>query len=115
MLYARRQRQPSQKVTEVVRQREQLKPNLVVHEVVTREPRPAQRVLTFFDPLLRPAALVVEPEDAAARPHKVADHEASPGKQLALMPLNLRDNPTRPVPATRLIREAVIQNHGLLR
>src|ERR1035437_5399940 len=50
-----------QEVAQVVGQHEQLQPHLVVHKVVTGQPRPFDGVLAFLDPLLRRAPLVVEP------------------------------------------------------
>ncbi len=51
VLYRPRQRQPTQEVSEGVRQGEELKPCLVVPEVPARQPRPLDRVLAFLDPL----------------------------------------------------------------
>ena len=54
------QRQPAKEVPQVVGQGEQLQPRLIIHEVVAGQPRPVQRVLAFFDPLLGCSATVVE-------------------------------------------------------
>jgi hypothetical protein len=51
--------QPTQEVAQVVRQGEQLKPNLVVHKVVAAPLRPLHRVLAFLDPMLSRAATVL--------------------------------------------------------
>jgi hypothetical protein len=59
------QHQTPPQVPEVVRQHTELQSNLVRPEPVTREPRPVRRLLAFLDPLLRRAALVVEPDDGA--------------------------------------------------
>ena len=48
MAYPLRQRQPTQEIAEIVRQGEQLQAHLIVHEVVTGEPRPLQGVFAFF-------------------------------------------------------------------
>jgi len=52
-----RRRKRAQKVPEVVRERMKLQTNGVCVERATRKPRPFDRTLAFFDPLLRGATL----------------------------------------------------------
>ncbi len=53
-------RQRAQDVAEVVGQRVKLEPDGVGGERPARQPRPVDRILALFDPLLRRAALIVE-------------------------------------------------------
>jgi len=48
MAYPLRQRQPTEEIAEIVRQGEQLQAYLIVHEVMTGEPRPVQGVLPLL-------------------------------------------------------------------
>ena len=50
----------AQEVGEIVGERVQLKPHGVVPEGMAGQPRPAERVLALFDPLLRRPAAVAE-------------------------------------------------------
>ena len=45
-----------------------MQPHLIVHKVVTGQPLPFDGVLAFLDPLVRCAALVVEPHHPFGRP-----------------------------------------------
>ena len=63
MAYPLRQRQPTEEIAEIVGQREKMEPYLIVHEVVTGEPRSVQGVFAFFDPLFRGSPTVVELDD----------------------------------------------------
>ena len=68
MAYPLRQRQPTEEIAEIVCQREKMEPYLIVHEVVTGEPRPVQGVFAFFDPLFRRSPTGVELDDVGWRP-----------------------------------------------
>src|SRR5271156_7103879 len=70
-----------------------------------RQPRPFNRALALFDPLLRCAAVVVEGDDALGRSRQVGDDEADTRVKLAGVPLDLRHDPPRFLPALRLIAE----------
>ena len=59
----RRQNESAPEVAQVVRQNAQLQAHLVRLEPMARQARPVRRLLAFFDPLLRRAAFVVEPDD----------------------------------------------------
>ena len=50
----------TQKVAQIVSQHEQVQPHLVVHKIVTGQPRPFDGVLALLNPLLRRATLIVE-------------------------------------------------------
>jgi hypothetical protein len=76
LLHRLRQYQTPQEIAEVVSQGEQLKSDLIVHEIMTRQPRPFQRVFAFFDPLLGSASLVVEPHHVAGFPAEIRHDEA---------------------------------------
>ena len=53
----------TKKVSQVVRQDEQLQPHLIINKIVTGQPRPLDRVFSFLDPLLRRASNVLEAYD----------------------------------------------------
>src|SRR5262249_15549963 len=78
-------------------------------------PRPLDRVLPFLDPLLRRPAPVVEGDDPLGGAAEVRDDEAHAGVQLARMPLDLRDDPTRSTPALRPVAEARIEAPDVVR
>ena len=86
---------------------------LVRSEPMARQPRPVGGLLACFDPLLRRAALVVEPHDRATREDHVGHDEADAGKQLTPVVLHLSDNPSGPGPALRLIGETLVAYQGL--
>lgn len=73
--------------------------NRVGGEGPTGKPRPFDRALALFDPLLARAALVVEGDDILGAPRHVGDDEADARIKLARMPLDLGDDPTRLRPA----------------
>ena len=77
------------KVAQVVRQREELQPNLIVHEVVAGQPRPLHRVLALLDPLLGRPTTVVEFHHLPRRPAEVGHDEPHAREQLALVVLDL--------------------------
>ena len=60
-------RQRAQEVAEIVGERMKLKPHGVGGERPARQPRPPDRALALFDPLLRRAALIVEGDDPLGR------------------------------------------------
>jgi hypothetical protein len=62
--------------------------------------------------LLRRTALVVEGDDALGWPHQIGHDESDTRVKLAGMPLDLGHDPTRLLPALRLIAEAgVVMSH----
>jgi len=82
-----------------------LEPHGVGGERAARKPRPLDRSLALFDPLLACAALVVEDDDPLGRARQVGDDEADTRIKLARMPLDFGDHPARLAPASRLIGE----------
>ena len=97
-----RQSEPSPQVTQVVGQHAQLQSHFVGPEAMTRQPRPVRGLFTFFDPLLGRAALVVEPHHRAAWQGHARHDESDAREQLALVMLDLGDNPPRLRPALGL-------------
>src|SRR5262245_591198 len=97
------------------RQRVELEAHRVGPEGRARQPRPLDRVLALLDVLLRRAAAVVEGDDLLGRATQVRHDEADARVQLAGMPLDLRDHPTRPAPALRPIAEARIEASDIVR
>ncbi len=73
--------QTPQGIAQVVGQCEQLKTNLIVHEIMTWQPCPVQCILAFLNQLLGCASLVVEPHHVAGFPPKIRHNEADPWKQ----------------------------------
>src|SRR5271157_6219525 len=59
-----REDQLPEEVPEVVRQHEEVKPHLVVVEIMARQARPLYRILAFLDPLFCRSPLVIEADDA---------------------------------------------------
>ena len=92
VLHRLRQHQPSQEVTQVISQYEQLQPDLIGHELVAGQPRPVQGVLAFFYPLLRGASAIVKADYPDVWIAQIGDDEAHSGKQFSLVPLHLRDH-----------------------
>ena len=82
-----------------------LEPHGVGRERPARQPRPLDRALSLFDPLLACAALVVEGDDALGRAAHVRHDEANAGIKLSRMPLDLGDHPAWLCPAFGLIAE----------
>ena len=115
VLHRSRQCQPTQEVALVVGQHEELKPYLVIHEVVATQPRPLHRILALLDPLFRRAAMVVEPYDPPWRPTQVRHDEAHPREQLSLVVLDLRHHPTRSRPALGLVQEIIVPDDRFIR
>jgi len=70
----------------------QLKTNGVGGKSPAREPRPLDRALTFLDPLLGRATLVVEVHDASGRTSHVGDDKADAREEFAEMPLDFGDD-----------------------
>jgi hypothetical protein len=72
---------------------------LIVHcTQIADRPRPLDRALSVFDPLLRRAALVVEGDDALGRPRQVGHNETDARVKLARMPLDLGYDAARLAP-----------------
>jgi hypothetical protein len=65
-----------------------LEPHRVGRERLTRQPRPLDHALTFFDPLLARPAFVVEGDDPLGGTAHVGDDEADARNKLARMPLD---------------------------
>jgi len=103
-----RQDEPAQKISQVVGDDPQEQAHLVGPEPVTGEARPVSGGFVLLDPLLRGPVLVVEADDGAVGPGLRGGYEALPRKQLSEVMLDLGDDPSRPVPGSRLIREAAI-------
>ena len=78
-----RQDQLPEEVPKVVGQDEEMKPDPVVVEVVARQARSPQRVITLLDPLLCGSPLVVEADKRGQRPRR---ERSSPGP--VLRPIN---------------------------
>ena len=73
---------------------------------------PMCRLLALLDPLLRRAALVVEPHQRTTRQAHIRHDEPDARKQLTLVVLHLGDNPPRPRPTLRLIAKALVAHEG---
>jgi len=84
----------------------ELKAHGVGGEGAARQACPFDRALSFLDPLLRRAALIVEGDDTLGWPRQIADDEADPRVKLIGVPLDLRHDPPGFLPALRLIAEA---------
>ena len=95
MTNVRWQRQSSEEIAQVVRQGEQLQPDLIGDETAAGESRPFQGVLAFLDPLLSGPTLVVEPDHITGPPSQVRHDEADTRIQFPSMPLDLHHNPPR--------------------
>src|SRR6478736_5358829 len=90
----------------------ELKPHGVGGEGAARQACPFDRALSFLDPLLRRAALIVKGDDALRRSRQIGDDEADTRVKLIGVPLDLRHDPPGFVPALRSIAEAgVIAAH----
>ena len=94
---------------QIVGQRVQLQPDLVIVEPLARQPRPVEGVLAFLDMLLGGAALVIEPHHPVGLHRQVGDDEAHAGKQLTRMPFDLRGDPALLVPGCGLILEILVE------
>ena len=103
-----RERQPPQEVAQGVRQQEQLKADLIIHEVVAGQPRRVQGVLALFDPLLCRAAVVVKRHHVLRPPAEVGHDEPYAGEQLAVVPFHLGHHSAAGVPTGGLIRKTVV-------
>src|SRR5689334_21513068 len=79
-----RQHERAQEVGQVVGEREQLEADRVVPEGAAGQSGPAERVLTFFDPLLRRAPTIIELADPLGRSLQVGDEKAHARVQLTL-------------------------------
>ena len=92
-----------------------LEPHGVGGERAARQPRPLDRSVALFDPLLACAALVVEGDDPLGRARQVGDDEADERIKLARMPLDLGDQPERLAPTSGLLGEIGIEPTHLVR
>ena len=104
-----RQFDATQEVGQIVGQRVQLQPHLVVAEPLAGQPRPVEGILALLDVLLGRAALIVEPHHPIRVHRQVGDDEAHAGEQLARMPFDLGNHPAWLVPALRLILEVLVE------
>jgi hypothetical protein len=86
-----------------------LEPHRVGRERRARQPRPLDRALAFFGPLLCHAALVVEGDDPLGRARQVGDDESNARIKLARVPLDFGDHPARLRPASGLIAEIGVE------
>ena len=108
LLHRLGQCQTPQEIAEVVGQGEQLKADLIINEIMTRKPRPVQGVLTFLNPLLRCASLVIELDHIAGFPTEIRDYEVDSWKKLSRMPFDLGDYSASDIPTGCLIPKAMI-------
>ena len=104
-----------QEIAEVVGPSEQLYTDLIVHEVMTRQPGPLQCAFALFDPLLGRTPLVVRPHYIAGLPPGIRHNETDSWNQFPCTPLDLHCDPARGLPTGRPIAEIVIQDNQLLR
>src|SRR5713226_8872884 len=72
-----------------------------------------RRLLAFLHPLLGRATLIIEPHYRQAGQAQVRDDKAHSREKLALMVLDLGDDPSRLRPAPRLVRE-ILEAHQWL-
>jgi hypothetical protein len=75
------------------------------------QPRPFDRALSFFDPLLRRAAVVVEGHDALRRPRQMGNDEAVARIKLPRVPFDLGHHPPGPPWPLRSIRDKIAEHH----
>jgi hypothetical protein len=98
-----------------VGERVKLKADGVGGERAARQPRPFDRALSLFDPLLACAAMVVEGYHAFGRPRRISHDEANARAKLTRVPLDLRHHAARLLPALRLIAEARMEPPHVVR
>src|SRR5947208_3307671 len=108
-------RQCAHEITQIVGKRVELKANGIGGEGAAGQPRPFDRALSFFDPLLTCPALIIEGDNAFSGPRQVSDDKSDTRVQLAWMPFDLGYDMARPVPALRLIAEAGVVTPYLVR
>src|ERR1019366_6573640 len=109
-----RQHQPPPQVPKVVGQHAQPESYLIGPEMMAAQPRHLHRLLAFFDPLLRRASLVVEPDHSPTVRPQVGHDESHTGKQLPRMKLDLRHYSTCLRPTRRLVEKALVPDHGFM-
>ncbi len=85
------QHQPTEKVTQIIGQSEQLQSNLIVHKVVAGKSSPVQGVFAFLDPLFSGTPLIVEAHHILGFPAEIGNDKIHSGKQFIRMPLHLGD------------------------
>src|ERR1019366_2668183 len=111
-----RQSQTPPKVSQVIGNDGQPQPRLVRPEPVTNEPRHLHCLLSFFDPLLRCPALIVEPHHRPTRQRQIRHNEPHSRVQLpgddappSPPPVGPSSNqpPDRESPCTRTSRPAL--------
>ena len=100
-----RQPKPPPEIAEVVGQHAQLQSHFVGPEAMTRQPGPTRGLFAFLDSLFRRAALVVEANHRATGQGHARHDESDARKQLALVMLDLGDNPSGLRPARGLDAE----------
>ena len=94
--------------SQVVREDEELQPDMIIDEVMTGEPRPLHCILAFLDPLLRRPPMVVEADNVLLAPAEVGDDEPNSGEKLATMPFHFRDYPTLTIPRRGMVPELAV-------
>jgi hypothetical protein len=110
----RGQHQPAPKVAQVVGEHAQLQQDFVRPEPMTRQSRPACRLLPLLDPLLGGPALVVEPHNGAIRKREIRHDEPDAAReQLANVVFDFRHDPSQVCPTPGLVREALVSDEWL--
>lgn len=110
-----RQGQCTQEVAEIVSERMQLKPNLVVAQAMAGKPRPVDRMLAFLDMLLGRASSIVELRHALGWSRQVGDDEADARVQLAGMSRDLGHDTSGLIPGRSLVAEAGMKDPDMFR
>src|SRR3954447_6202692 len=80
----------------------ELKANGIGGEGAAGQPRPFDRALSFFDPLLTCPALIIESDNAFSGPRQVGDDKSDARVQLAWMPFYLGYDMARPIAAEEI-------------
>ena len=93
----------------------QLKANGIGGKAHAGQPRPLQRVLAFFDVLLRRAPDVIECEHPLVRQAAIGNQEADGWEQFAWMELDLGDDAPGLRPALGAVVEAGVAAHDVVR
>ncbi len=76
---------------------------------------PVDRLLAFFDPLLRRASSIVELRHPRSRPRQVGDDETDARVQLAGIPLDLGYHSAGLAPGRGLVAEAIMKDPDVIR
>ena len=73
-----------------------------------------RRLLTFLDPLLGRASLIIETHYRPAGQAQVRYDKTDSRKQLPEVELHLRHHPPRRFPTGRLVEKALVPDHGFM-